>query len=186
MTFFPPADRIPPFPTCAVRIVGPGGDLGLLVRLHRSALMPLPSVGGGGDPGAVTGLLNHFFGNACPGWSNPPCAGGPGSLAEFTGAGGCEDASQSEEPLGPRNVFPGRWWPHRAGCSPSSAGRARLKPWRIWGSAWVGGLFSLCWSLAERLGASTKLHRAQDWDARGSFGDLEETAQAVCIPIQPR
>lgn len=36
----------------------------------------------------------------------------------------------------------------------------------------------LCWSLAERPGA-----RAQDWAARD---DLDETAQAVCIPTRPR
>lgn len=127
------SDRISPFPPCTVRrMVGPGGDLGRLARLHRSALMPVPSVGGRGDPGALAGHLNHF-GNACPGWSDPPSAGEPGSPGEFTDAGSGEDAVQSEEPPGPGTAFPGRWRPHHAGCGPPTAGRARLKPWRILG-----------------------------------------------------
>lgn len=92
----------------AVRIVGPGADLGRLARLHCAALMPLPSMGGGGGPGALAGRLNHFFGNACPGWSDPPSAGEPGSQAEFTAVRSGEDVVQSEEPLGPRTAFPGR------------------------------------------------------------------------------
>lgn len=160
--------------------MGPDRDLGCLARLQRSALMPVPSMGGRGDPGALAGRVNHFFGNACPEQSDPPSAGEPGSLAEFTCAGSGEDAVQSEEPLGPRTAFPGQWRSRRSHRSHRWPGpfKTLADPRE---SVWVGGLFSLGWSLAERRGA-----RVRDWTARGGFGGLDETAQAVCIPTQPR